>query len=154
MSFQANWQISGADFDSSSQAFIKSIQYATNDSNLKKHEIDFNKIFKEHIDTNIRRAGIEADNFSDVFALVIDGPSVNFINTEPLITQRYEYGYYTGSKDTNEEYFEEYMIQTSPRYFIRPAIQETLNDIGRIILEDAKKEYTYLREYRESSYEG
>ena len=48
---------------------------------------------------------------------------------------------------TNEEYYEEYMIQTSPRYFIRPAIQETLNDIGQILLDEAKKEYVKNREW-------
>ena len=41
------------------------------------------------------------------------------------------------------------MIQTSPRYFIRPAIQETLNDIRDVILKDAKKEYNALKEYRD-----
>ncbi len=87
------------------------------------------------------RSGIEADNFADVFFAQIKNGSINFVNTAPLVTQRYEYGYYDGSKDTNEEYYEEYMVQTSPKYFIRPAIQETLNDIGNIILEEAKKEY-------------
>ena len=33
------------------------------------------------------------------------------------------------------------MIQTSPRYFIRPSVQETLNDVGRIMLNDAIQEY-------------
>ena len=149
MSFQANWHISGTSFDSSSQAFIKSAQYAISSTKLKEHEATFNKAFKEHINTNMRRAGIEADNFSNVFTLAVNGQNINFVNTEPLVTQRYEYGYYDGSKDTNEEYYEEYMIQTSPRYFIRPAIQETLNDIGRTILEDAKKEYNSLKEHRE-----
>lgn len=139
MSFDAKWDMSGVSFNSASNAFIKSAQKAT--SNLKKYESTLNKKFKEHITTNMRRSGMEADNLSDVFSLNINGNSINFVNTEPLITQRYEYGYYNGSNDTNEEYYEEYMIQTSPRYFIRPAIQESLNDIGQVILEDAKKEY-------------
>ena len=148
MSINANWQISGVNFDSSADAFIKSAQYAINTSNLKQHESYLNSVFKENIDVNIRRAGIEADNLSEAFSLTI-GNGINFINTEPLVTQRYEYGYYDGSKDTNEEYYEEYMIQTSPRYYIRPAIQETLIQVGRVMLEDAKKEYTSLRTNRE-----
>ena len=89
---------------------------------------------------------MDADNLSDVFLLQIDGNNINFVNTAPLVTQRYEYGYYNGSKDTNEEYYEEYMIQTSPKYFIRPAIEETMDIVGDIILEEAKKEYNMLTE--------
>ena len=149
MNFQAKWHVSGVDFDDSAKAFIQSAQYATSSHNLKKHESVFNKSFKKHISENARRSGIEADNFADVFTLKINQGGINFVNIEPLITQRYEYGYYLGSNDTNEEYYEEYMIQTSPRYFLRPAIQETLNDIRDVILEDAKKEYNALKEYRD-----
>lgn len=139
MSFQAKWEMSGTDINKANTAFTKSVQRTIN--NLKKHESKFNKIFKEHINENMLRSGIDADNFSDVFKLEINDKEINFINTAPLVTQRYEYGYYNGSNDTNEEYYEEYMIQTSPRYFIRPAVQETLNDIGKIMLDEAKKEY-------------
>ena len=151
MSFETNWHISGANFDSSSNAFIKSAQYAISSKTLKKHESLLNKTFKENIDINMRRSGMDADNLSDVFSLQIKGNGINFVNTEPLITQRYEYGYYDGSKDTNEEYYEEYMIQTSPRYFIRPAIEETMHTVGNILLEEAKKEYTILREHRDET---
>jgi len=90
------------------------------------------------------RAGMDSDNLQDVFSLRINSNGINFINTEPLITQRYEYGYYEDSKDQNsndENYYEEYMIQTSPKYFIRPSIEQSINDIGWIMLEEAKKEY-------------
>lgn len=139
MSVQANWEMSGTDIKTANTAFTKSAQSTIN--KLKKHESKFNKIFKEHLNANMMRSGIDADNFADVFRLEINHGNINFINTAPLVTQRYEYGYYDGSKDTNEEYYEEYMIQTSPRYFIRPAVQETLNDIGHIILNEAKREY-------------
>lgn len=150
MSINANWTISGIDFNSSTNAFVKSAQYATSTSNLKKYESYLQSVFKDNINTNMRRAGIEADNLSEAFTLTIDN-GINFVNTEPLVTQRYEYGYYDGSKDTNEEYYEEYMIQTSPRYYIRPAIQETLTQVGQIMLEDAKKEYNLLRTNREET---
>lgn len=145
MSYQANWEVSGVSFDSASKAFIESASKSI--SKLKKHESKINQSFKEHINANMRRSGIEADNFADVFFAQIKNGQIDFINTAPLVTQRYEYGYYDGSKDTNEEYYEEYMIQTSPRYFIRPAIQETLNDIGQILLDEAKKEYVKNREW-------
>ena len=46
------------------------------------------------------RVGIDADNFADVFELKINNGEINFVNTAPLINQRYEYGYYNGSNDT------------------------------------------------------
>lgn len=140
MSFQASWETSGTDINTANTAFIKSVQRSI--KNLKKHEDELNKIFKENIYSNMIRVGVDADNFSDVFELKIEDGNINFINTAPLVTQRYEYGYYDGSKDTTEEYYEEYMIQTSPKYFIRPSIEETLNDVGRIMLNEAKKEYS------------
>lgn len=139
MSFQATWETSGTDINTANAAFTKSVQSSI--KNLKKHEDELNKIFKENIYSNMIRVGVDADNFSDVFELKIEDGNINFINTAPLVTQRYEYGYYDGSKDTTEEYYEEYMIQTSPKYFIRPSIEETLDDVGRIILNEAKKEY-------------
>lgn len=151
MNFQANWRISGVNFDSSSNAFIKSAEYAINVKNLKKHEAYFNKTFKENIDRYMALSGMEADNLSDVFSLNINSKGINFVNTEPLVTQRYEYGYYEGSNDTNEEYYEEYMIETSPKYYIRPAIQKTLKDIGQIMLEEAKKEYNLLKERQDET---
>ena len=33
------------------------------------------------------------------------------------------------------------MIQTSPRYFIRPAIQESMNEIAQLMIQEANKEY-------------
>lgn len=140
MSFQASWETSGTDINTANTAFTKSIQKSI--KNLKKHEDELNKIFKENIYSNMIRVGVDADNFSDVFELKIEDGNINFINTAPLVTQRYEYGYYDGSKDTTEEYYEEYMIQTSPKYFIRPSIEETLDDVGRIMLNEAKREYS------------
>lgn len=151
MSSQANWHVSGTKFDSSANAFIKSAQYAVSSRNLKKHEALLDKTFKENINRYIALSGIEGDNLSDVFSLQVNGQGINFVNTEPLITQRYEYGYYEGSKDTNEEYYEEYMIQTSPQYYIRPAIQDTLNTVGQIMLEDAKQEYNHLKEHQDET---
>ena len=141
MSYQANWKVSGTKLESSAEALTKATQAITNGKALKKYESKLNKNFQKNIRTNLRRAGADADAFNDIFFLRISNGNINFINTEPLVTQRYEYGYYNGSNDTNEEYYEEYMIQTSPRYFIRPAIQESLNEIGQLIIQEANKEY-------------
>lgn len=141
MSYQAKWTVSGTKLDDSADALKKAVQSISSTKNLKKYENRLNKSFQDNIRTNLRRSGMEADNFDDVFFMRIANGQISFINTAPLVTQRYEYGYYNGSNDTNEEYYEEYMVQTSPRYFIRPAIQETLNEIGQLIIQETNDEY-------------
>lgn len=141
MSYRAKWSVSGTKLKDSAAALTKAVQSVSNTKNLKKYEGRLNKSFQENIRTNLRRSGIEADNFDDVFFMRISNGNISFVNTAPLVTQRYEYGYYNGSNDTNEEYYEEYMIQTSPRYFIRPAIQETLDEIGQLMIQETNNEY-------------
>ena len=141
MSYQASWSVSGTTLDDSALALKKAVRSVTSGNSLKKYESKLNKNFQEHIRANLRRSGVDADNFDDVFFLKISSGSINFINTEPLITQRYEYGYYDGSHDTNEEYYEEYMIQTSPRYFIRPSIKESMQEVGQLMLKEVNDEY-------------
>lgn len=141
MSYNASWQVSGTKLEDSATALTKAVNSITSTKALKKYESKLNKSFQENIRANLRRSGLEADNFDDVFFLEISSGKISFINTAPLVTQRYEYGYYNGSNDTNEEYYEEYMIQTSPRYFIRPAIQESMNEIGKLIIQEANNEY-------------
>ena len=90
----------------------------------------------------MRQAGIGDKHFDDAFFLRITNGSIVFTNTEPLITQRYEYGYYDGNDKNNDEYYDEaYMIETSPRYFIRPAIQKTIEEVGNIMLQEANEVY-------------
>ena len=145
MSSKAYWTVSGTKIESSTDAFIKSAQHVTNAKNLKKYENKLNKAFKEHMQTNMRRAGIGDKNFDDLFFLRITNDSIVFTNTDPLITQRYEYGYYDNNKNDDEYYDEAYMIETSPRYFIRPAIQQTMEDVGELMIQDANNQYMQNR---------
>ena len=145
MSIKAKCTVSGITLDNSANALTKAAQSVTNGRTLKKYENKLNKSFQEHIRVNLRRAGLDADNFDDVLFLRISSGKVIFVNTDPLVTQRYEYGYYLGSNDTNEEYYEDFMIQTSPRYFIRPAIQESMNEIGQLMIQEMNKEYMQYR---------
>lgn len=145
MSFDAKWTVSGTKLEDSADALTKSVQSITNGKALKKYENRLNNSFKENIRKYSRLSGMEADTFDEAFSLKITNGTITFVNTDPLVTQRYEYGYYLGSKDTNEEYYEEYMIQTSPRYFIRPAIQDSMNEIGQLMIQEANKEYMQNR---------
>lgn len=139
MSSRAYWTVTGTTVDNSTDAFIKSVQHVTNGKALKKYERKLNEKFKEHMQANMRQAGIGDKNFDELFYLTINHGNIIFTNTEPLITQRYEYGY---NNDNNDEYYDEgYMIETSPRYFIRPAIQQTMQDVGNLMTQEANKEY-------------
>ena len=141
MSFNANWKVSGTKLDDAADALTTSVKNVTNGKALKRYESHLNQSLKENIRKQMRLSGIDGMNFDEVFFLKINGQSINFVNTDPLVTQRYEYGYYLGSKDTNEEYYEEFMVETSPRYFIRPAIQETMQEIGQLMIQEANNEY-------------
>lgn len=141
MSFDAKWTVSGTKLDDASDALTTSIKNITNGQALKRYESRLNQSFKENIRKQMRLSGLDGMDFDEVFFLQISNGNINFINTDPLITQRYEYGYYLGSKDTNEEYYEEFMIETSPRYFIRPAIQETMQEIGQLMIQETNQEY-------------
>lgn len=141
MSYNTSWKVSGTRLEDSATALTKAVNAITSTKALKKYESRLNKNFQENIRANLRRSGLEADNFDDIFFLKISSGNISFLNTDPLVTQRYEYGYYNGTNDTNEEYYEEYMIQTSPRYFIRPAIQESMNEIAQLMIQEANKEY-------------
>ena len=150
MSYKAKWTISGTPIENSADALIKATQTIDNSEILEKYQAQLNKHFQENINTNLRRAGLDADSFDDVFFLKIANGSFSFVNTEPLITQRYEYGYseednkknnYSNNTNSEEDYYEENLIETSPRYFIRPAIQESLNEISDLITHEVTNEY-------------
>ena len=141
MSYKTSWKVSGTKLEDSATALTTAVNSVTSTKTLKKYESRLNRNFQENIRVNLRRSGLEADNFDDIFFLKISSGKINFVNTDPLVTQRYEYGYYVGSNDTNEEYYEEYMVQTSPRYFIRPAIQESMNEIGQLMIQETNNEY-------------
>lgn len=149
MSFNATWKVSGTKLDDAADALSTSVKNVTNGQALKKYESRLNQSFKENIRKQMRMSGLDGMDFDDVFFLQISNSNINFINTDPLITQRYEYGYYLGSKDTNEEYYEEFMVETSPRYFIRPAMEETLNEIGQLMIKETNE--TYMKNRRQTN---
>lgn len=138
---------SGTDIVTAKNKFIKSSHQAIN--NLKIHQGELNQIFQNNIHKHSTRAGINLD-LSETFHVVISNGNISFIDTEPLITQRYEYGYYSlDENDIDDEY--DYFI-TGPRYFIRPAINETLQTVGNFLLNDAKKSYNNTQTNERDNY--
>ena len=138
MSYQASWSFSGTTIDDSKNALIKVSERVNDINTIKKYENQLNEKFQQHIQTHLRRSGLDSNSFDNTFFFKISNNHINFVNTQPLVTNRYEYGYYDSD---NVEEDEAYIMETSPRYFIRPAIQDTLNDISHIITEEANKAY-------------
>lgn len=139
---------SGTDIIEAKDKFIKSTNVAIN--NLQSHQFELNQIFRNNITQNATRAGIDID-FFDSFQLKVKNNHINFINMEPLTTQRYEYGYDTQEDD--DESIDDVFIETGPRYFIRPAINDTLQYIGYILLNDAKKSYNNIQINERDNYQ-
>ena len=71
MSYNASWQVSGTKLEDSATALTKAVNSITSTKALKKYESKLNKSFQENIRANLRRSGLEADNFDDVFFLEI-----------------------------------------------------------------------------------
>jgi hypothetical protein len=146
MSVKTNWTATGVKLEDSIDSFMKSVQHVSNSQVLKKYENRLNKSFKENIRRNLRQAGIGDRQFDEVFFLKITNNGVVFTNTDPLITQRYEYGYYESNKTSSDEYYDDsYMIGTSPRYFIRPAMQKTMQEVGELLIQEANQYYMMNR---------
>lgn len=146
MSAKAKWTVSGTRVENSTESFMKAVQHVSNPKTLKKYENKLNKSFKANIRRNLQRAGIGDRNFDDVLFLKITNGGIVFTNTEPLATQRYEYGYIDSGKVGSEEiYADDLLVGTSPRYFIRPAIQKTMKEVGEILIREANQEYMNVR---------
>ena len=77
-------------------------------------------------------------NVEDVFSLDIVNNSLTITNSDPLITELYEYGY-------DDDELDEII---TPRYYIRPAIKKLSNDLMKLIGQEIKDEYkTYSATY-------
>lgn len=142
MTFEANWVISGSSIESSSNAFMNAVNQIKDGKVLKKYENQLNQHFKQYVRENLRRSGLEDKNFENSLFLSISGGKITFTNSNPIITERYEYGY-SDFDDNNEDFG--YAFETSPRYFIRPAVEQSLNEIGNLLIEEANKEYMNRR---------
>lgn len=138
MSVYCKLQISGNPVQNSAKSFTDSALKVVNASHLKQYKNLLNDNFQRYIFQYMRRSGMEnVDDLEKSFFFDITGNSLVFGNTQPLIANRYEYGW-EDDDDYNED---DYLIGTSPRYYIRPAIKRITDDIAEILLKDAYQEY-------------
>ena len=81
-----------------------------------------------------------------MFFINIVGNSIIFGNTNPVVANRYEYGW----SDDDDYSSNDYLMNTSPRYYIRPAIEQVAEELGTILIQDMYKEYD--RESKNTGY--
>ena len=66
MSYKTSWKVSGTKLEDSATALTAAVNSVTSTKTLKKYESRLNRNFQENIRVNLRRSGLEADNFDDI----------------------------------------------------------------------------------------
>lgn len=137
MSIQCKLAISGTPVESSVYSFTKSVNKIANATYIKRYQNTLNKQFQQYIRDNMYRAGMEGvEDLEKTFFMSVIGNSIVFGTTEPLIANKYEYGW-----EDDDDYEDEYTMSTSPRYYIRPAIERIARELGAQLLRDMYQEY-------------
>lgn len=138
MTIQCRVSVSGTPADVSVRNFTQSIEKGISSQYIKKYQNTLTNDFQRYISDNMRRAGMEGvQDLEKTFFVNITGQGIVFGTTEPLIANRYEYGW-----ESDDDYDEsDYAISTSPRYFMRPAIYKVMQKLGARIKQDIYEDY-------------
>lgn len=147
MTVQCKLEVSGTPIESSARAFTQSIDKVANIRHIKRYKTLLNHNFQQYIRENMYRVGMEnVDDLEKEFFINIVGNSIIFGNTNPVVANRYEYGW----SDDDDYSSNDYLMNTSPRYYIRPAIEQVAEELGTILIQDMYKEYD--RESKNTGY--
>lgn len=138
MTVYCNVEMSGVNVAERAKAFSSAVNKVANTAYCKKHQNLLNANFKRYIGANLRRSGIYDQDVENTFFVNITNNKVIFGNTNPVVNNRYEYGWEDDSFD--DEYLNDY-VSMSPRYYIRPAIKKVADDLANVLREDVYKEY-------------
>lgn len=138
MSIQCKLEISGTPVQSSIANFTNTVEKVISAKYISKYKSTLNHNFQQYIRDNMYRSGMEnVQDLEKTFFVNIIGNSIVFGTTEPLIANKYEYGWEEGD-DYDED---NYLIGTSPRYYIRPAIDKIMAELGKRLSEDVYHDY-------------
>lgn len=131
----------GPDIAKDMKSFQKSLNKAISPARLKKNKTRWNKKFQGYIRKNAQRSGIVDTDFEKIFDLSVVGNKIIITNNEPIVVNRWEYGW---EDDIEDEEAGDYASVFTPRYFVRPAlemlIQDIISDIERDTYSDYEKE--------------
>jgi len=141
MTVDCKVKMEGVPVEDSFGRLNKAIQKATNPEKLSKYQSVLEpKLY------NYLRAGADIGevpiDVEDVFSLDIINNSLAVTNSDPLITELYEYGY-------DDDELDEII---TPRYYIRPAMKKLSNDLIKLLEQEVEDEYktysaTYVNEF-------
>lgn len=136
------------------QDSIKKLSRAVNrvasGKTLQQQQPIISRKFKNIIDRESSKAGMVGD-VSKYFYVNVRNNQVVIGNTAPLLINRYEYGweddisqeYYESWENdiSDDEYLADYQSITSPRYYVRPAIEEIHKFLVTLVREQVWSEY-------------
>lgn len=142
MTIECNLQVSGTPIEDSAKAFTQSIKKIADARYIKQYKTLLNNNFQQYIRNNMHRVGMEdVEDLEKEFYVNIVGNSIIFGNTNPIVANRYEYGWDDDEDSDNDYSDDDYLMSTSPRYYIRPAIEQVAQELGTVLLQDLYKEY-------------
>ena len=137
MTVNCKVQMQGFSVESSFKRLNKAIQKSTSPEKLSKYQSILEPKLYNYLKAGADKGEVPI-NVEDVFSLDIVNNSLTITNSDPLITELYEYGY-------DDEELDEII---PPRYYIRPAIKKLSNDLMKLIGQEIKDEYkTYSATY-------
>ena len=128
----------GPDIAKDIKSFEKNLNKAISPARLKKNKTNWNKRFQSYIKKNAQRAGIYETDFEKIFNITMVGDKIVISNTDPIVVNRYEYGW---EDDIEDEANGEYATVFTPRYFVRPALEQLIEDILQEVERDVYSNY-------------
>lgn len=151
MSFACDITMQGGSMPQDSiKRLSKAVNKVASGKTLQQQQPIISRKFKSAIDRNASKAGV-LDDVSKYFYVNVRNGQVIIGNTAPLLINRYEYGweddvsqeYYGGWEDAldDDEYLADYQSLMSPRYYLRPAIEEIHGFLVNLVREQVWKEY-------------
>lgn len=121
-------RMNGVSLEDSFQRFSESIENAISPEAISKYKSVLQANLHNYLKQNASRADVPID-VEDIFSVEILNNDITISNTNPYLTDKYEYGYSDG----------EDII--TPRYYIRPAIDKFSDDLKNLVQEEINNEY-------------
>lgn len=130
-------KMQGVPVDDSFGRLKKAIQQAVSLDKLSKYQSILEPKLYNYLKSGAERGDVPID-VEDVFSLDIIDNTLTIVNSDPLISELYEYGY---DDDDVDEII-------APRYYIRPAVKKLSDDLLELLRKEVVDEYrTYSATY-------
>lgn len=115
----------------------------TKKKSFKKHQSKWQRKFRSSLHKYARKADVP-DEITDSFYLTVSNNNLSVKSSKLLDAQRFEYGWDDDVDDDDYNSLTDYSMTlstVSPRYYIRPALEDLKQEIAKSIEEEFWKEY-------------